>query len=185
MQHAKRRHERRRRWELRLGLIALLGALAVTLVLVGHAEGADLKDRYTALNHTAHERGKQGVGRNIRAMGVRYRWVSSNHRGRHWNTRPATERDYAREIRRLRVLLHPPAPRPPHLVAIAGCESGHRPDAVSSTGKYRGLFQFDYRTWASVGGSGDPAAASVDEQYRRAGMLYARAGAAPWPVCGR
>jgi hypothetical protein len=36
-----------------------------------------------------------------------------------------------------------------------------------------------------VGGKGDPAAAPTIEQYRRAAMLYHRAGAAPWPVCGR
>lgn len=74
---------------------------------------------------------------------------------------------------------------PAVLHAIARCESGGNPAAVSAGGTYRGLFQFDAGTWASVGGSGDPAAASSEEQYRRAAMLYARAGASPWPVCGR
>jgi hypothetical protein len=74
---------------------------------------------------------------------------------------------------------------PPQLKAIAYCESKNNPRAVSSTGKYRGLFQFDYRTWATVGGKGDPADAHPLEQYRRAAMLYHRAGASPWPVCGR
>ena len=41
------------------------------------------------------------------------------------------------------------------------------------------------QTWASVGGSGNPAAAGEAEQNRRAAMLYAREGASPWPVCGR
>ena len=50
---------------------------------------------------------------------------------------------------------------PPQLKAIAYCESHGNPRAVSSTGKFRGLFQFDYRTWATVGGKGDPAAASA------------------------
>jgi len=71
------------------------------------------------------------------------------------------------------------------LHAIAQCESGGNPAAVDSSGTYRGLFQFDSGTWASVGGSGDPAAAPAEEQYRRAALLYARSGAAPWPVCGR
>jgi hypothetical protein len=77
-----------------------------------------------------------------------------------------------------------PAAIPPHLAAIAQCESGGNPAAVSADGTYRGLFQFDYGTWASVGGSGDPAAAPVAEQVKRAAILYARAGSSPWPVCG-
>jgi hypothetical protein len=67
--------------------------------------------------------------------------------------------------------------------ALARCESGGRPDAVSSTGRYRGLYQFSTSTWASVGGSGDPAAASAEEQTMRAQMLYARSGAGQWG-CG-
>jgi uncharacterized protein YabE (DUF348 family) len=69
--------------------------------------------------------------------------------------------------------------------ALANCESGGNPGAVSSTGKYRGLYQFSRETWASVGGSGDPAAASVAEQTRRAQMLLSRSGAGQWPECGR
>ena len=73
----------------------------------------------------------------------------------------------------------------PTLHTIAACESGRNPRAVSASGRYRGLFQFDTRTWAAAGGRGDPARASVQEQYRRAAITYTRRGAAPWPVCGR
>lgn len=73
---------------------------------------------------------------------------------------------------------------PPHLEAIAACESGGNPGAVDPSGTYRGKYQFDQQTWGSVGGSGDPAAASEAEQDRRAAMLYSRSGATPWPVCG-
>ena len=73
----------------------------------------------------------------------------------------------------------------PHLEAIAACESGGDPSAIGGGGAYRGKYQFDYATWASVGGSGDPAAASEAEQDQRAAMLYARSGATPWPVCGQ
>lgn len=70
------------------------------------------------------------------------------------------------------------------LDAIASCESGGDPTAVDSSGTYYGLYQFDMGTWASVGGSGSPAAASPEEQSYRASLLYARAGSSPWPVCG-
>jgi soluble lytic murein transglycosylase-like protein len=70
------------------------------------------------------------------------------------------------------------------LDAIAACESGGDPTAVSSDGSYRGKYQFDYGTWESMGGSGDPAAAPEAEQDYRAAMLYAASGSSPWPVCG-
>jgi hypothetical protein len=73
---------------------------------------------------------------------------------------------------------------PGHLAAIAACESGGNPSAVGGGGAYRGKYQFDQQTWASVGGSGDPASAPEAEQDKRAAMLYARAGSSPWPVCG-
>lgn len=72
----------------------------------------------------------------------------------------------------------------PELEAIAACESGGDPSAVSADGSYRGKYQFTYETWASVGGSGDPAAAPESEQDMRAQMLLAQSGTSPWPVCG-
>lgn len=70
------------------------------------------------------------------------------------------------------------------LESIASCESGGDPAAVSSDGSYRGKYQFDFGTWESVGGSGDPAAAPEAEQDYRAALLYARSGSSPWPICG-
>jgi septal ring factor EnvC (AmiA/AmiB activator) len=78
----------------------------------------------------------------------------------------------------------PGAPEQSVLDRIADCESGGNPRAVSASGQYRGKYQFDQGTWEGVGGTGDPAAASEAEQDRRAAMLYARSGPAPWPVCG-
>jgi hypothetical protein len=72
----------------------------------------------------------------------------------------------------------------PALEAIAACESGGNPATDTGNGFY-GKYQFDLGTWQSVGGSGNPAQASEAEQDRRAATLYARAGASPWPVCGR
>ena len=70
------------------------------------------------------------------------------------------------------------------LEAIASCESGGDPTIVSSDGTYRGKYQFDYGTWASMGGSGDPAAAPEAEQDYRAALLYSQSGTSPWPICG-
>ncbi|HEV7483182.1 MAG TPA: transglycosylase family protein [Solirubrobacterales bacterium] len=70
------------------------------------------------------------------------------------------------------------------LESIAACESGGDPTAVSSDGSYRGKYQFDFGTWESVGGSGDPAAAPEAEQDYRAALLYSESGSSPWPVCG-
>ncbi|MCU1674315.1 MAG: Transglycosylase domain protein [Frankiales bacterium] len=69
--------------------------------------------------------------------------------------------------------------------ALARCESGGNPRAVSSTGKYRGLYQFSISTWRGVGGAGDPIDASPAEQTYRAKILYNRSGRGSWPVCGR
>ncbi len=69
--------------------------------------------------------------------------------------------------------------------ALADCESSGNPRAVSASGKYRGLYQFDLRTWRSVGGTGDPIDATPSEQTHRAALLYAARGRSPWPHCGR
>jgi len=70
------------------------------------------------------------------------------------------------------------------LESIAACESGGDPTAVDPSGTYRGKYQFDLGTWASVGGSGDPAAAPEAEQDYRAALLFSQSGSSPWPVCG-
>ena len=67
--------------------------------------------------------------------------------------------------------------------ALAHCESGN--DQHSHDGPYHGLYQFLLDTWQSVGGSGDPADASIYEQTHRAWLLYQREGRHPWPVCGK
>jgi hypothetical protein len=67
---------------------------------------------------------------------------------------------------------------------IAYCESKGNPRAIGGGGAYRGKYQFSFGTWASVGGKGDPAAASEREQDRRAAMLLTRSGRGHWPVCG-
>lgn len=67
--------------------------------------------------------------------------------------------------------------------ALAQCESGGNPRAVSSNGLYYGLYQFSLSTWQSVGGSGLPSEASAAEQTQRAQALQARSGWGQWPYC--
>jgi len=73
----------------------------------------------------------------------------------------------------------------PHLEAIAQCESGGDPAAVSSNGMYHGKYQFSVATWQAMGGSGMPSQAPEAEQDMRAQMLYEQSGPGQWPVCGQ
>lgn len=70
------------------------------------------------------------------------------------------------------------------LDAIGECESGGNARILSAGGQYRGKYQFSKATWATVGGSGDPAKASETEQDHRAAILLRRQGTKPWPSCG-
>ena len=70
------------------------------------------------------------------------------------------------------------------LAKIARCESGGDPTAISSSGRYRGKYQFSRATWRDLGGTGDPAAAPESVQDAMAAKLLAQRGTSPWPVCG-
>src|SRR5207237_8417931 len=73
----------------------------------------------------------------------------------------------------------------PTMQAIAACESGGNPHAIGGGGTYRGKYQFDQPTWASVGGKDDPAGAPEAEPGRSAARLYAPAGVSAWRGCGQ
>ena len=85
-----------------------------------------------------------------------------------------------------------PAPAPPAKAGAAvpnndfwarlrACES-----PTNGGTRYRGYYQFSRASWASVGGTGDPAAASLEEQTARARSLAARSAPShQWPVCWR
>ncbi len=103
--------------------------------------------------------------------------------------RPVEARSQARAAVRQARRKSRPEPAPavtvsPALAAIAACESGGDPAAVSSTGAYRGKYQFSTATWQAVGGTGDPAAAPEAEQDLRATILYEQSGPGQWPACG-
>ena len=61
---------------------------------------------------------------------------------------------------------------------VVQCESNFDPKA--SNGTHFGLFQFLPQTWHSMGGSGNPADASPQEQFQRAKKLQAEAGWGQW-----
>jgi hypothetical protein len=51
---------------------------------------------------------------------------------------------------------------------------------------YRGYYQFSRSSWQRAGGTGDPAAASLEEQTARAKWLAAHSNPyQQWPVCWR
>jgi soluble lytic murein transglycosylase-like protein len=62
---------------------------------------------------------------------------------------------------------------------VVMCESAGNARAISRAGYY-GLWQFDLATWQSVGGTGLPSNASVEEQMARARALFDARGWQPW-----
>lgn len=78
------------------------------------------------------------------------------------------------------------------LEALRKCESGGRYDAVNPSGKYRGAYQFDRRTWDGVAHrhfpwlvGRDPATVEPWWQDAMAKALWSERGAQPWPTCGK
>jgi transglycosylase-like protein len=111
----------------------------------------------------------------------------------HGRVRLAGRREVAHSVRVLRRMVGEQSSKPSggissatrsKLDSIATCESHGDPTAIGGGGAYRGKYQFDVGTWQSVGGKGDPAAASEAEQDQRAAALLERDGAGHWPVCG-
>jgi hypothetical protein len=150
-------------------------------VSVSKLPGAGLQRTYLNLYEKSKRLGGD-PGRNILLKGV------GTEEGR---LRAATKVELRRSIRVLERMTAPVAGTSvtstapsAELEAIAACESGGDPTAVGGGGLYRGKYQFSYETWASVGGSGDPAAAPEAEQDARAAALLARDGAGHWPNCG-
>ncbi|WP_188754699.1 transglycosylase family protein [Microbacterium album] len=66
--------------------------------------------------------------------------------------------------------------------ALAQCESGGNWSIDTGNG-YRGGLQFSQSTWEANGGSGNPAAASREEQIRVAENVLATQGWGAWPTC--
>lgn len=81
------------------------------------------------------------------------------------------------------------APYKPFLRTVGACESGttgwlrHGLRAVSSTGQYRGRYQFGLLDWRRAGGHGDPVDAGWLEQAYRAVVWLTVNGRHSWPNC--
>jgi hypothetical protein len=126
--------------------------------------------------HAADERAaapnKRELRQSIHRMQKRWgRWLRHDPRGR-------------AVAFKLKVRSEVPSWGKAQLRSIAWCESKNDPHAIGGGGAYRGMYQFSFSTWAVVGGSGDPAAASRWEQTWRAWLLLSRHGSGHWPVCG-
>jgi hypothetical protein len=161
-------------------LAGVLGAAALASPAAAHGAVPDkLKETYNREYRQAKHAGGD-PGRNIVRLGVR-------DDGRVRAARTPEVRKSIAVLERMQS----PAPAAAAggtatggLAAIAACESGGDPTAVSPDGQYRGKYQFDQQTWESVGGSGDPAAAPEAVQDEMAARLQAQRGSNPWPVCG-
>ena len=78
------------------------------------------------------------------------------------------------------------------LTRLRRCESGDNYRAVSSSGTYRGAYQFNRQTWNGVASRHfpwlqgmDPAGAAPFFQDAMARALIRERGRSPWPHCGR
>ena len=74
--------------------------------------------------------------------------------------------------------------------ALRQCESTQNYRAISSSGRYRGAYQFSIRTWDWVAGKHypdlvgvDPIDAAPPDQDKMAYKLYEINGWNPWPTC--
>jgi len=181
--------------------IAIVGLSAAILLVPTSAaqaktkrtscSNAKLVDSYSANYHAvARAHGRRAPGRNIRRWGLsESRKSKCGHIARSLRTLRGMRFHGSQMLVATRPHVPPAGTRTlragagGHLASIRACESGG--DYATNTGNgYYGAYQFDMQTWQSVGGSGNPAAASPAEQDRRAAMLMAQRGSSPWPVCG-
>jgi hypothetical protein len=77
-----------------------------------------------------------------------------------------------------------PAQRVATFDSLAQCESGGDWSDDTGNGFYGGL-QFTLESWDAVGGTGNPAESSRDEQIMRGQMLQDEQGWEAWPSCAR
>lgn len=160
-----------------LGAVAIAAPIPVSLAEPGPEIAGPLAAQLTETRETKAELRKEA---RTKMRAAERRAAQKKRRAAERKRRAAERRQEARAESAAAAV-----PVPAHLQAIAQCESGGNPQAVSSNGMYYGKYQFSVATWQAVGGSGLPSAASEAEQDMRAAMLYAQAGPGQWPVCSR
>ena len=97
---------------------------------------------------------------------------------------PAPEQ--ARPVRQARPTRAATRPRPTDVwLALARCESGGDPAAVSADGRYFGAFQFNAASWQLVGMTGSPVDHPYAVQLAAARRLHTLQGWGAWPACAR
>jgi Transglycosylase-like domain len=171
-------------------LLPVAATLCLTIVPTALAQGSSTENRgASALAGAAPSAGTPALGSaafDSLAPPARHEKVNLRRRAAERGVKVAKRADAKLDaVTQKREAAKQATKTPPQLQAIAACESGGDPSAVGGGGTYRGKYQFDQGTWASVGGSGDPAAAPEAEQDKRAAMLYERTGPGQWPVCGQ
>ena len=193
-------------------LLACVCALAPAATSLAVAESSSQADTTRTTTTTSQAPHAKAAGTRLKASYRHWRrkldrygvWYGRNLvRAARSDDRSPTARELRRSIRRMKrrfghwshtyegratvhrfKVRHIPSWGRSHLRSIAWCESRNNPRAVSSSGAYRGLYQFSFSTWRVVGGSGDPAAAPRSEQTWRAWVLLKNHGSGHWPVCG-
>jgi hypothetical protein len=158
----------------------LVLALAVVLAVTGFAGSASggVRLHYARAHHAAVKRcgSKRAVGRNV------YREGDTLANGKHVGAAK-----YRQLTARLDGLCRP-VQTVPTVPTVSAAPTVSAPAQAASTsrssGGYCGGYQFDDRTWQSVGGTGSACGASPQEQDQRALELYQQRGAKPWPHCG-
>lgn len=184
-----------------LSAMTLVAILAVTVAYAHHpgppeVPQRELRGAYLNLHDKAERNRRVHAGRNVvthgRAKDGRFSWSLTRREFRrlYRGFNRGVEAEHVRRARAAqRARQAAAANRAPAwfislFAGVRTCESGNNPSAYNPAG-YGGLYQFDQGTWNSVGGSGWPGSASVDEQHYRAYLLYRQRGTQPWPHCGR
>src|SRR5215213_10900790 len=138
-------------------LAGVAGAAALAPAAPAHALGplTDKSDTIDPIVRMAERAHLHALQRNLRLhrLNARLRGVSADGRRRaklgDWSIAHLRRANARLERSNRSLRTQAAVATPPHLEAIAACESGGDPTAVDASGTYRGKYQFDRGTWAA------------------------------------